>query len=70
MRSVVEIQDDIERLINERDAYEFGTFEYNALSSDIVYLQNELDEVEAEIDRVQMEDLYHRRDLQNRGLIN
>ena len=44
MRSIVEIQEDIESLVIERMAFKEGSVEYASYDSDIARLENELDE--------------------------
>lgn len=66
MRPIVEIQEDIEALVDERMAYEVGSVEYESYDSDITHLEKELDEAwelgkQAYIIRLQ--DIYHRQEL-------
>jgi len=69
MRSVVEIQEEIEQIAEEQEQYEFGSVEWDDLEVELSRLDCELREVLKEVDRIQQEDLYHHRDLQNKGLV-
>jgi hypothetical protein len=69
MRSVVEIQEEIEQIAEELEQAEYGSYEYDELDCDLFMLESELSKALKKVDRIQQTDLYHHRDLQNKGLV-
>ena len=67
-RSIAEILEDIEEIGEEQEQSEFGSVEWDALEVELSQLDCELRKAHKEVDRAQQSDLYHHRDLQNKGL--
>jgi len=69
MRSVAEIQEEIDQVGEEQEQAEYGGYVWDELDRELFLLDAELRKALKEVDRIQQEDLYHHRDLQNKGLV-